>query len=338
MTLETVLIVILVTLAAAAAIMLALSTRRVRAGARRRIPAADQPRTVAVLALRRTATLASPHAPRAPSPSDADALPADYCAPGDALFSRPALLPKPPLFELRGVSKAYRDPGGARVPVLCDVEFAIAEGITGVLGPSGQGKTTLLSLLGGLDTPDSGEICFRGVRLPSAEGPQLQCYRASRISFVFQELNLVTHLNVLENAALPLLLHGVPWTAACRAAHPFVEAVGLERLVHRRPAQLSGGERQRIAIARAFTVGGEVVLADEPTGSLDPVTASRVMRVFCDLSRRWRRSIVLVSHNEELVGRHCDRIVRCTPTGLVDVTTEFCTARLANSPVALSAD
>ena len=239
----------------------------------------------------------------------------------DATLSQCAAGAVTALFELRDVSKSYRDANGRSVQVLRNVNLTIMDrAITGLLGPSGQGKSTTLNLLGGLDSPDSGEICFRGSPLVTLDEEALRHYRAECISFIFQDLNLVTHLNVLENAALPLLLRGAPWKEAVERARVFVDAVDLAHLGHRRPNALSGGERQRVAIARAFTNDTEVILADEPTGSLDPDTAGRVMDLFCELAHERRRPIVLVSHNHDLLRRYCDRIVYCTPDGLRDMT------------------
>ncbi len=230
----------------------------------------------------------------------------------------PRRKPAAPLFALRAVSKSYREPSGREVPVLHGVNLDFLAGVTGILGPSGQGKSTLLHLLGGLDVPDEGIIFYRGEALPEAEGPALRAYRGRRVSFVFQDLNLVTHLTAEENAALPLLCRGVGRGEALAQARQNLERVGLGELAGRLPAQLSGGEKQRVAIARAFTADADVTLADEPTGSLDAATGAAVMRAFRDLARLHNRPVILVTHDEALAQRFCDRLVRCTPHGFVE--------------------
>jgi ABC-type lipoprotein export system ATPase subunit len=222
-----------------------------------------------------------------------------------------------PLVELRGVSRVYRDAAGCEVRALDDVDLLVHQGeILGVIGPSGQGKSTLLNIIGGLDAPTHGEVRYRGVRLPREEGEVLQRHRATEVAFVFQDLNLVTHLSAGENAALPLVTRSVPRREALARASENLERLGLGELTHRRPSQLSGGQQQRVAIARAFTSPAGLILADEPTGSLDPETAAEVMDAFATLARAQGRTIVLVTHNTELAERICTRILRCTSDGL----------------------
>jgi putative ABC transport system ATP-binding protein len=230
----------------------------------------------------------------------------------------PRRKPVVPLFALRAVSKSYREPSGRQVPVLRCVNLDLYPGVTGILGPSGQGKSTLLHLLAGLDVPDGGVIFFRGQALPEAEGPALRAYRGRHVSFVFQDLNLVTHLTAEENAALPLLCRGTRRREALARARQNLELVGLGELAGRLPAQLSGGEKQRVALARAFAADADVTLADEPTGSLDTATGTAVMRAFRDLARLHDRPVVLVTHDEALAARFCDRLVRCSPHGFVE--------------------
>lgn len=225
-----------------------------------------------------------------------------------------------PLFALRAVSKSYPEPSGRLVPVLRCVNLDLFPGVTAILGPSGQGKSTLLHLLGGLDVPDHGVIFYRGEPLPEAEGAALRAYRGRHVSFVFQDLNLVTHLSAEENAALPLLCRGIGRGEALARARQNLALVGLAELAGRLPAQLSGGEKQRVAIARAFTADADVTLADEPTGSLDAATGAAVMRAFRDLALLHNRPVVLVTHDEALATRYCDRLVRCTPCGFAEVS------------------
>ncbi len=226
---------------------------------------------------------------------------------------------QPPVFSIRSLGKSYRDAAGSTVRVLDGVEGDIGEGVTAILGPSGQGKSTLLNLLGGLDVPTTGSICYRGQPIPTAEGPALRVFRAERIAWIFQDLNLIGHLTAEENVALPLLCRGVGRSQALKVARKNLELVGLSRLSRQRPALLSGGERQRVAIARAFSSGADVILADEPTGSLDPDNAGPVMQMFQQLAHASGRPVVLVTHNHDLARRYCDRLLRLTPDGLVSV-------------------
>jgi ABC-type lipoprotein export system ATPase subunit len=224
------------------------------------------------------------------------------------------------LFSLRGVCKAYREPSGKAVVVLDGVNLDFHPGVTGLLGPSGQGKSTLLNLLGGLDVPDRGVVRFRGWPLPGVENAVLRGHRAKRISFMFQDCNLISHLTVEENAALPLLCRGVRRHDALELARRNLRLVGLHEVLRRRPAQLSGGQRQRVAVARAFTSEADVILADEPTGALDPGTAEPVMQLFSRLARLSGRPVILVTHNEDLALRYCDHLLRWTDKGIEDVT------------------
>jgi putative ABC transport system ATP-binding protein len=227
----------------------------------------------------------------------------------------------PPLFALDAVSKSYRDAAGRELHVLRDASVDVGgDGMTALIGPSGQGKSTLLNILGGLDTEYSGRIRCCGEPLPRGEGDALRQYRAGRVSFVFQDLNLITHLTAAENVALPLICRGEPRPQAIAAGIDALRMLGVGDLADRRPASLSGGQRQRVGIARAFASRAQVILADEPTGSLDPENAEHVMAAFRDLCHRYRRPCVIVTHNVELAARYCDRILRIARGAIDDVT------------------
>jgi ABC-type lipoprotein export system ATPase subunit len=230
--------------------------------------------------------------------------------------SRPA---EPPVLGARALSKSYRTPSGETVEVLQGVDLEIpAHGLTALIGPSGTGKSTLLNLFGGLDTPDRGQVLFRGEPLPVRECDALRCYRAQCVSFVFQELNLITHLTAEQNVALPLLRQGVPRRLALEQARDGLRALGMPaRLARRRPAQLSGGERQRVAIARAMVGQADIVLADEPTGSLDPEHAEEVMKNLRRLVDERDVPVVMVTHNLDLAKRYADLILELGAGGSV---------------------
>jgi len=224
------------------------------------------------------------------------------------------------LLELSGVTREYEDDDGRTIVGLAPCDLAVRRGeLLGVIGPSGLGKSTLLNVLGGIDAPTRGEVRYEGRALPRGDGEEIRRYRAEQVAFVFQDLNLVTHLSAEDNAALPLVCQGVDRAAARARAREHLERLGVGELARRRPARLSGGQKQRVAIARAFTSRAPLILADEPTGSLDPHTSLDVMDAFVELARREGRTVVLVTHATALARRYCDRIVRCTASGLAPV-------------------
>jgi len=225
----------------------------------------------------------------------------------------------PPIFSLRGVRKVYRDSEGG-VVALNDVTIDIFPEVTALVGPSGEGKTTTLNLLGGLDSPTAGRVFAFGVSLQYQDSAAMQLYRGTIPAWVFQELNLVTHQTALENAALGLLCRGVARRKAMLAAMQNLELLGIARLAKRYPPQLSRGQQQRVAIARAFTSDAKIILADEPTGSLDPATAEAVMVEFRKLSKRTGKPVVLVTHNHSLAQHYCDRVLECSGNGIRDIT------------------
>ncbi len=207
-------------------------------------------------------------------------------------------------YRLRGVTKSYRERSGAVTPVLRGVDLDIdRHRLTAVVGPSGQGKSTLLNLLGGLDLPDEGEILLSGRPVGRTCAPP-------SAAFVFQELNLLSHLDARHNVALPLLCTGAPRAEAMNAAEAALLEVGLADLGRRLPAMLSRGQQQRVAVARAVASRAQVILADEPTASLDPATAEGVMALLREVVER-DRTVVLVTHDLSLADRYCDRIVTC---------------------------
>lgn len=236
-----------------------------------------------------------------------------------AMAAAAARRPKPPLFRLEGVSKIYVSHGD-RVTALRDVSIEIFDEMTAVVGPSAGGKTTLLNILGGLDAPSAGQVRYRGSLMPYQDGQALRDYRARSVAWIFQNLNLCSHLSALENVALPLLLAGNDRTAAHRLAGQQLEKVGIDQRTARRYShQLSGGQKQRVAVARAFASGPRVILADEPTGALDPENAQLVMDAFTQRARETATPIVLVTHDAGLAAR-CDRVLECKAGGIGEMT------------------
>ncbi len=207
-----------------------------------------------------------------------------------------------PLLEARSVSKTF-----AHIPALVDVDLAIAQGEwTAIVGPSGSGKTTLLQLLGSLEVPDRGSVLYKGRDL--AEIGDLSGFRRRAVGMVYQLHNLLPHLDVAGN--VEVALYGSHLRGAHRAARvaEVLEQVALTDMHDRKPPELSGGERQRVAIARAIANDPEVLLADEPTGSLDPRNVERLVSLFMELKSERSMSVVMVTHDRQ-VARMADRVL-----------------------------
>jgi putative ABC transport system ATP-binding protein len=204
-----------------------------------------------------------------------------------------------------GVSKIF-----GKTVALKDVSLDIRDGeFMVLLGPSGCGKTTLLNCLSGLDAVDEGEIRIDGTSLASMSDNERTDLRARRIGFVFQSFNLLPVLTAEENVELPLLIAGAAGRKARRRAREVLERTGIESLARRKPAEMSGGEQQRVAIARAIVHSPALLFADEPTGSLDSETSSKIMDLLVSLNHEENQTIVLVSHNRDLAQRS-SRVVR----------------------------
>ncbi len=212
--------------------------------------------------------------------------------------------PSPAVFVCRGLCKTYGS-GAVAVHALVDIDLEIGGGeFIVLLGPSGSGKSTLLNILGGLDVPTTGEVRFGDHVLTGAGEADLTRYRREHVGFVFQFYNLIPSLTVRENIALV--------TDIAPQAMDIDEAIGLVDLTARRdhfPAQLSGGEQQRVALARAFVVRPALLLADEPTGSLDFATGGKVMDLMFEMNRELGTTLVLVTHDRGIAAR-CDRQLR----------------------------
>jgi putative ABC transport system ATP-binding protein len=212
------------------------------------------------------------------------------------------------LLDVRGVAKRYGD-----TPVFEQVDLRLAPGeFVAILGESGVGKSTLLNCIAGLDDIAAGRIEIDGTRVDTLDEPAQALLRRHALGFVFQAFHVLPHLDVAHNVALPLLLQGRHEPARVRAA---LAAVGLEDLGGRLPQTLSGGQLQRVAIARALVHGPRLILADEPTGNLDPASAERVMDLFARQVREHGAACVLVTHSRAAAAR-ADRVLTLTPCGL----------------------
>jgi lipoprotein-releasing system ATP-binding protein len=207
--------------------------------------------------------------------------------------------------QARRVSKSY-DHG--RIPVLHEVSLTVATGeLVALWGASGSGKSTLLHLLGGLDVPDRGELTVCGLD-PRVEAGRLTL-RRRELGFVFQLHNLIPDLTVEENLRVPAMAIGRPWRETAGRIRELTDRVGLGHRLRHRIQDLSGGERQRTAICRALMNGPRLLLADEPTGSLDETTGSTVFALLKELAERERLTVVLATH-ERRFAEACHRIVR----------------------------
>jgi putative ABC transport system ATP-binding protein len=222
-----------------------------------------------------------------------------------------------PAVELRHVRKTYREGDSERV-VLDDVSVAIEPGEIAVLvGRSGSGKSTLLNLIAGIDRPTSGGVVVEGTDLTALDEDARTRFRRRRIGFVFQFFNLIPLLTVEENLLLPLELNGVTAAAGVARARRLLEQVGLGGRGESLPDRLSGGEQQRVAIARALVHDPAVILADEPTGTLDAETAAAVLALLDGLAREAGKTVIMVTHSREVVGV-ADRIFAVQHHGLVE--------------------
>lgn len=210
-----------------------------------------------------------------------------------------------PIIEVQRLSKSVVDAGGVALTILHEIDFAVQAGQTvAIVGASGSGKSTLLSLMAGLDTPSSGTVRWAGTDIFALDEDERAALRGQRVGFVFQSFQLLAHLTALENVMLPLELAGR--RDAHAAARRMLERVGLGQRLGHYPRVLSGGEQQRVALARAFVVQPDILLADEPTGSLDHATGARVMELMFELNREHGTTLVLVTHDATIAAR-CQR-------------------------------
>lgn len=223
----------------------------------------------------------------------------------------PPLSPEPdslsPILKVTQLSKVVTDSSG-ELRILEDVSLDVMAGQTvALVGASGSGKSTLLSILAGLDTPSTGQVTLAGKPLFNMDEDQRAAHRAAHVGFVFQNFQLIGHLSALENVMLPLELRGEKQARAM--AQAMLERVGLGARLQHRPALMSGGEQQRVALARAFVMKPDILMADEPTGSLDHATGLSVIDLMFELNQAFGTALVLVTHDMNLA-RRCERVMR----------------------------
>ena len=213
----------------------------------------------------------------------------------------------PPVLSLRGVSRTYKT-GVASLEVLRNVNLDVRPGeIVGLIGPSGSGKSSLLHAAGLLERPTAGQVMVGGVNCSALKDGARTKLRLGSIGFVYQFHHLLPEFSALDNVALPILIAGGTQKAARERAGELLTRLGLgDRLTHQ-PAQLSGGEQQRVAVARALANRPKLILADEPTGNLDPTTSGAVFQSLFDLARLQGVAALIATHNMELAG-YMDRV------------------------------
>lgn len=222
------------------------------------------------------------------------------------------------MIEAHGIIKSFDG-----LTVLRDIDLSVHRGeIVSVVGPSGAGKSTLLQILGSLSRPDSGSVTYDGVDIFAMNDNKIARFRNKHIGFVFQFHQLLPEFNLLENAAMPALIGGVNRNAAMRRAEELIGYMGLGDRATHRPAELSGGERQRAAVARALICSPSVILADEPSGSLDSHNKEELHKLFFDLRKDMGQTFVIVTHDESLAA-DTDRIIKMKD-GMITEISERC--------------
>jgi putative ABC transport system ATP-binding protein len=215
--------------------------------------------------------------------------------------------------QIQGLAKRYGD-----TAVFSDVSLQVSAGeFVAIVGDSGVGKSTLLNCMAGLDRWNAGSLKVQGADLGAMNDEQLAIWRRHAVGFVFQAFHVLPHLDVAQNIGLPLLLLGHRPTQIVARVSAMLQAVGLEGLGQRLPQQLSGGQLQRVAIARALVHAPALVLADEPTGNLDPSTAEKVMDALISQTRSNGAALVLVTHSQAAAAR-ADRILRMSTEGITE--------------------
>ncbi|BEP96362.1 ABC transporter ATP-binding protein [Acidovorax sp. A79] len=221
----------------------------------------------------------------------------------------PVAVPAKPLVAISGLHRSF-SLGHTTVKALRGVDLKIHAGeMLAVWGPSGSGKSTLMNMIGLIDRPDTGNVCFKGIEVLALSDDELSDCRSRNIGFVFQSFNLVPVLTALENVMLPLQLQGVGAQVARAKAQGLLDAVGLGAHLNHRPDRMSGGQRQRTAIARALVADPELVIADEPTANLDSESSQNVISLMRELNRDTGTTFVFSTHDQRLLD-HVPRAVQ----------------------------
>jgi putative ABC transport system ATP-binding protein len=213
------------------------------------------------------------------------------------------------LIELRKITKSY-PLGDGELQILKGIDLDIEAGdFVAIMGPSGSGKSTLMNILGCLDKPSTGSYVLDGNRVDSLSSDELADIRNRKIGFVFQGFNLLSRTTALENVELPMVYANVPAAERVRRSEVALEKVGLKERMHHQPNQLSGGQQQRVAIARAIVNEAPIIFADEPTGNLDTKMSIEIMNLFTQLNEELKRTIILVTHEEDIAS-YAKRVIK----------------------------
>lgn len=213
------------------------------------------------------------------------------------------------LIKLNNIRKSY-PLDGFDLEILKGINLEINQGeFVAIMGPSGSGKSTLMNILGCLDTPTSGSYMLDGKNVENLSADELAEIRNQKIGFVFQGFNLLSRTSALENVELPMVYAGIDEKERRRKAIKALESVGLRERMHHQPNQLSGGQQQRVAIARAIVNNAPIIFADEPTGNLDTKMSMEIMDLFTKLNKELQRTIILVTHEED-IALYAKRIIK----------------------------
>lgn len=214
-----------------------------------------------------------------------------------------------PLIELKNIHKSY-PLDGFDLEILKGINLKIENGeFVAIMGPSGSGKSTLMNILGCLDTPTSGEYLLDGQNVENLDSDQLAEIRNRKIGFVFQGFNLLSRTTAIENVELPMVYSGINDAERRQKAILALKEVGLGERMYHQPNQLSGGQQQRVAIARAIVNDAPIIFADEPTGNLDTKMSVEIMQLFSKLNEELKRTIILVTHEED-IALYAKRIIK----------------------------
>jgi len=214
-----------------------------------------------------------------------------------------------PLIELINIHKSY-PLDGFDLEILKGVNLKIESGeFVAIMGPSGSGKSTLMNILGCLDTPSSGQYLLDGQNVENLDSDELADIRNRKIGFVFQGFNLLSRTTAIENVELPMIYSGLGDKERRQKAQDALKSVGLEERMYHQPNQLSGGQQQRVAIARAIVNEAPIIFADEPTGNLDTKMSVEIMNLFSKLNNELKRTIILVTHEED-IALYAKRIIK----------------------------
>jgi len=213
------------------------------------------------------------------------------------------------VITIRNVDKTFND-GETKRSIVTNFSLEVREGeFISIMGPSGCGKSTLLNLIAGTEKVDKGEIFINGTDITALSEANMTKFRLNHMGFIFQNYHLIPVLNCLDNVSLPLIAKGVSEKEAARRAKDVLDELGLGSMLHKYPAKLSGGQNQRVSIARAIVGSPQIILADEPTGALDPDNTKMIVNLLHQINKDKLTTIIMVTHNES-IAEETDRIIK----------------------------